>query len=414
MVFHSLLRNTFKQKCCKCHLLLLPNHSRMVSSYGIQTNKGIFEIKKSKTNTHKDISSNLSWMKDKKYLEFYQCEKTLHPVEQLLTLHKFEQLSKSTLLKGFIKGEGFLPSVVQMTNQLEFNKGNLELCKTVFEILDNGTLAMLNVRQGNEHDYYHLQDYDGPHPVFEDPKFAPVYKNFDQAKTNLSKVCTRHESLEVKNMLNTLLKKPNTIGHSPKHPFIVVEGLDGTGKSTMTQNLGKFLGAEILGTPPASIKHIRKYFDVFPELCRRSFYAYGNYVAAEEIIQILQSRPVVLDRYYHSTTAYAIAKDSGFGIEKHLPSKGNPLYSWPNDLLRPSAVVFLTTEEKERDERMNIRDERTEEENELRDSQMFRKRIMEAYRRINLKGGWVEVDTGGTQEESLQKAVNGLKQIDVL
>ena len=65
----------------------------------------------------------------------------------------------------------------------------------------------------------------------------------------------------------------------------------------MTQNLGKFLGAETLGTPPASIKHIRKHFDVFPELCRRSFYAYGNYVAAEEIAQILQSRPVVLDRF---------------------------------------------------------------------------------------------------------------------
>ena len=39
---------------------------------------------------------------------------------------------------------------------------------------------------------------------------------------------------------------------------------------------------------------------------------------------------------------------------------------------------------------------------------------MEAYRRINSEGGWVEVDTGGTQEESLQKAVNGLKQIGVL
>lgn len=64
----------------------------------------------------------------------------------------------------------------------------------------------------------------------------------------------------------------------------------------MTNNLGRQLGAEILGTPPDSIKHIRKQFDVFPELCRRSFYAYGNYLAAEQISKVLDARPVVLDR----------------------------------------------------------------------------------------------------------------------
>lgn len=64
----------------------------------------------------------------------------------------------------------------------------------------------------------------------------------------------------------------------------------------MTNNLGKHLGAEILGTPPSPIKHIRKHFDIFPELCRRSFYAYGNYLAAEQISQVLDKRSVVLDR----------------------------------------------------------------------------------------------------------------------
>ena len=44
----------------------------------------------------------------------------------------------------------------------------------------------------------------------------------------------------------------------------------------------------------------------------------------------------------------------------------------------------------------------------------FYYRIMEVYRRIGLQGRWVEVDTGGTQEESLQKALKGLRDIGVL
>ena len=37
---------------------------------------------------------------------------------------------------------------------------------------------------------------------------------------------------------------------------------------------------------------------------------------------------------------------------------------------------------------------------------------MEAYRRINYSK-WVEVDTSGTQQESLDKAVQGLKAVGI-
>ena len=68
-----------------------------------------------------------------------------------------------------------------------------------------------------------------------------------------------------------------------------------------------------------------------------------------------------------------MAKDAVEGVE-HLPPSDSALYEWPVDLLKPSVLVFLTTEEEDRDERLNVRDERTDEENELRDSRMFRKR----------------------------------------
>jgi len=69
-----------------------------------------------------------------------------------------------------------------------------------------------------------------------------------------------------------------------------------------------------------------------------------------------------------------MAKHAGEGVD-HLPPIDSALYEWPSDLLKPSALVFLTTKEEDRDERLNAREERTDEENELRDSRMFRKRF---------------------------------------
>lgn len=198
-----------------------------------------------------------------------------------------------------------------------------------------------------------------------------------------------------------------------KHPFIVVEGLDGTGKSTMVRNLTNYLNAITMVTPPPIIAHYRKLFNVLPELCRRSYYAYGNYAAVGDVIKYTNESPVVMDRYWHSTTAYAIAKESYYGTEEYLPPRDHPIYNWPNDLLQPTAVIFLKTSESYRDERVNIRTDITSEEKEISENKMFRQRITEVYRRIG-HTKWIEVDTGGTQEESLCKAVKGLIEHNVI
>ncbi|XP_057314991.1 UMP-CMP kinase 2, mitochondrial-like isoform X2 [Hydractinia symbiolongicarpus] len=196
------------------------------------------------------------------------------------------------------------------------------------------------------------------------------------------------------------------------NPFIVVEGLDGTGKSTITQNLCEHFNVCKVVTPPDSIRHIRKKFDHLPELCRRAYYSFSNYMAAKEVLDVIRTRPVVMDRYWHSTTAYAIAKEVAVGIEHHLPDEGDSLYAWPEDLLRPSAVLFLTTPEKHRDVRVNEREDVTAEEKEISENERLRMRIMKVYQRFgNTK--WVEVDTSGTKEESLQIAIKGLADVGV-
>ena len=43
------------------------------------------------------------------------------------------------------------------------------------------------------------------------------------------KLCSLHGVKEVQQLAETMLDEPSTFGYTPKHPFIVVEGLDGTG-----------------------------------------------------------------------------------------------------------------------------------------------------------------------------------------
>ena len=62
------------------------------------------------------------------------------------------------------------------------------------------------------------------------------------------------------------------------------------------------------------------------------------------------------------------------GGETNIPPKGNTIYQWPSDLLKPSAVLFLDLCESDRLKRMKTRGEvETNEELQLRNSQ-FRQR----------------------------------------
>ena len=80
-------------------------------------------------------------------------------------------------------------------------------------------------------------------------------------------------------------------------------------------------------------------------------------------------------RIWHSSTAYAIALEAKCGGEMNIPAKGNAIYQWPSDLLKPSAVLFLHLCESDRLKRIETREEaETNEELQLRNSQLLRQR----------------------------------------
>uniref|UniRef100_A0A3Q3LSW0 Cytidine monophosphate (UMP-CMP) kinase 2, mitochondrial n=1 Tax=Mastacembelus armatus TaxID=205130 RepID=A0A3Q3LSW0_9TELE len=169
-----------------------------------------------------------------------------------------------------------------------------------------------------------------------------------------------------------LLPKSVQARSKPDFPVIIIEGLDATGKSTLTESLRDTLGAVIMQSPPPCLSPWRARFDQEPPLIRRAFYALGNYITAEQIGQEGMKTPVIVDRFWHSTAAYAIATAVS-GPVCNLPPEGSEVYCWPSDLLQPNLVVLLTLDPEERKRRLRNRGQgKTDEEQELDHNQLFR------------------------------------------
>ncbi|NP_001117091.2 UMP-CMP kinase 2, mitochondrial [Salmo salar] len=187
-------------------------------------------------------------------------------------------------------------------------------------------------------------------------------------------------------------------------PVIVIEGLDATGKSTLTESLTEALGATLLKSPPQCLSPWRARFDTEPPLIRRAFYALGNYLTAGQIGQEARQAPVIVDRYWHSTAAYAIATAVG-GKLGNLPQAGSEVYGWPGDLLRPSLVLMLSLSSQERMRRLQVRgQDKTMEEEELEANHLFRQKVEEAYQRV---GGpaCITVDASPSPDQVLQQVL---------
>ncbi|KAI9515875.1 hypothetical protein NQZ68_020403 [Dissostichus eleginoides] len=201
-----------------------------------------------------------------------------------------------------------------------------------------------------------------------------------------------------------LLPSREEARRKPDFPVIVIEGLDATGKTTLTESLRDALGASLLRSPPHCLSPMRARFDREPPLIRRAFYALGNYITAEQIGQEGMKTPVIVDRFWHSTAAYAIATAVS-GPVCNLPAEGSEVYCWPSDLLQPSLVVCLTLDPEERRRRLRDRGQgKTEEEQELDHNQLFRLKVEKAYQRIS-GPACVTVDASPPADQVLQQVL---------
>ncbi|XP_032623757.1 UMP-CMP kinase 2, mitochondrial isoform X3 [Chelonoidis abingdonii] len=244
------------------------------------------------------------------------------------------------------------------------------------------------------------------HPAVPGLRHAAVFHSLEAARSVVEQ-CTSFIP-EATAVLDLVDKCPK---HSKKgeFPVIVIEGLDATGKTTVTQSIKNSLNALLLRSPPACVSQWRKTFDVEPTLIRRAFYALGNYIVASEIAKASTESPVVVDRYWHSTAAYAIATEIS-GKVQNLPPTHHEVYQWPEDLLKPDLVLLLTVSPEERIRRLQGRGlEKTEEETELEANSLFRQKVEESYKRME-NPGCQEVDASPSREEVLRTVLYLIKK----
>mmetsp|Transcript_37514 Transcript_37514/g.115859 ORF Transcript_37514/g.115859 Transcript_37514/m.115859 type:complete len:321 (-) Transcript_37514:125-1087(-) len=160
-------------------------------------------------------------------------------------------------------------------------------------------------------------------------------------------------------------------------PVVLVEGLDGVGKTTVTTALAEKLGGVLIRTPDPALDQVRGRFRVAEEVIARAFYCGANYLAADAIAKAVleEGKPVVIDRWWTSTAAFAIAQNPQLPTAEAAAKVG----AWPNDLPKYDLGVILTVDEEVRLKRMAKRGDENPEEAKLAQDRALRERAMAAY-----------------------------------
>lgn len=176
--------------------------------------------------------------------------------------------------------------------------------------------------------------------------------------------------------------------------FIVLEGPDGSGKSTLSTELAKRLGYVHYKTPPSifqkqDVRRSLEYYGL--GMSRYLYYLSSMYYASREILSILSCANVVCDRWIQSTHIYHRAL---LGSQVLLPVS---LY---DGILKPDLTIVLDVDGKTQTERLCERLPRFD--NRLENSGTLRAVINQEY--ANLAGdNIIHIPSNGTVEQTLAR-----------
>ncbi|MEK7203444.1 MAG: AAA family ATPase [Patescibacteria group bacterium] len=165
-----------------------------------------------------------------------------------------------------------------------------------------------------------------------------------------------------------------------KFPFIVIEGIDGVGKTTCAKLLAEKLGGIYYPTPPKSLNQIRIEIEAKNDpILRFAFYFFALFLASREIKDLTRKKIVVCDRYLFSTIVYhqALGLNLSFIDFDQLP------------ILSPDVCFYLFTDDQILKQRMAKRGIQSACDAALENDTILQNKIHELF----LRQATVQIDT---------------------
>ncbi len=189
--------------------------------------------------------------------------------------------------------------------------------------------------------------------------------------------------------------------------FIVIEGLDGTGKSTTANALSKKLGGKFLTTPLDKFKAVRPELELIygeESLARQLFYASTAVSSSNQVREELgQYGCVVIDRYWLSTQVYHSWRTDG---EHFL------LPEVAASILQPDLTVYLNISLEERIKRLGGRNDNTVEDRltTVAEANAKLNELYLSYGRSSFVGQWLDIDASMKTDVIVESIVSHISE----
>ncbi len=255
---------------------------------------------------------------------------------------------------------------------------------------------------------------------------------FDCAADGNTVIDTFYELLDKVDAALTDAASQQRLNIIQQEKFIIeVEGLDGSGKTTLVRRLQETLMPQAIATktPSASLHDIRPLWDKRGGILARAFYRISNYVLEYEIANFYKEDIIIIDRWFASTCGYTVARPpsnySSFGNESKerlqpvIADMPDKIFDWPKDLrLRPNILLVLQIDQSERQKRVEIRATSTGEggasrfnpwDERLAKDTALGERILEALHRISGPVETFSINANSSIEDVTKQALDVIK-----
>ncbi len=177
-----------------------------------------------------------------------------------------------------------------------------------------------------------------------------------------------------------------------QNKIIIVEGIDGAGKSEVGKRLAYSMNAVYIDSPTSEFRNIRQYVEEnTPALGKFFFYLATNFDLSHKLADLKETKNVVCSRYYYSSIADQASR------ERKTVEQLMEKYSIHDDyFFQPDEVILLVVDYKEQKRRLTQRSEVVpaglDDELVLNDL-TFRRRFLDAYLEMASKRNWRIIDT---------------------